>query len=538
MIRRNGVTVRASGADLQASAVVAQAAKGTNGNGRRALAAQQLRTLSSPGVARHLSSPLVDLVTGRSRFANDVGLTYGGLRDVDGQLGYLPTLTIRDYRRRYKRGGIAKRIVNAYPLATWSADARITEDPNTNTRTEFEAAAADLFDQLKIWSMLTRADILAGLGHYSALVIGDGAANLESPLPARVKKVMYLQAYAEDNAFIEKWDLDLTSPRFGLPLIYKVNLGAIDVTDGPFYGGNRPATKQVNVHHSRVIHIAEGLLENDVYGEPCLESVWNLLDDLVKVVGGGAEAAWKRMDPGMQLDLDAEMEIDQPEIEAMEDQVSEYQHGLRRVLQTRGTKANLLSTTVAGFGSNAASIIQLICGTKGIPQRILLGSERGEQASTQDRENWQERKDERRRMHNTPVVRQLVDRFIEHGVLPTPKVASGKKGGAAGRNRAVVRTGTNLNTHEVPTGRYRYVVSWPKVGALDRKETAEVISKLAGANQANSQANGGLILTADEIRHRVLDMGARPAEADVTYGKPVTDTKTATEPTPASTNAE
>jgi uncharacterized protein len=199
--------------------------------------------------------------------------------------------------------------------------------------------------------------------------------------------------------------------------------------------------------------------------------------------------------------VDPEMDVDETELAAMQDQISEYIHNLRRVVQTRGTKMNLLSTTVAGFGPNAQAIIDLICGTKGIPQRVLLGSERGELASTQDRDNWGDRINEYRKMHADPVTRILVDRFIEHGALPAPKGVD--------------------NDSITPRGKYKYVVSWPQVSALDSAKTAEVISKLAGANQQNAQAGGGLLFTADELRYHTVRLGRRPAEAKVPYGKPL-----------------
>ena len=489
----------------------------TNGNGHKPAATATVAT--APAIKASALSALVDAVTARTNFASDVGITFDVFRNVDAQLGYRDRLVLADYRRRARRG-IAKRIVNAYPKATWSIDARLTEDADATTQTPFEAAVASLFDRLSIWSVLTRADRLAGLGHYSIIVIG-APGKLSTPLPKRLKDVLYLSIYAEDNAPIQSWDNDEASPRYGLPLSYNVNLGAVDLTSTVAVG-NRPAARQAEVHWSRVIHVVDDPLENDVYGEPILEAVWNYLDDLVKVVGGGAEAAWKRMDPGVQMDVDPELEIDEGELEALEEQADEYVHGLRRFLQTRGTKMNLLSTTVAGFGPNADAIEQLIAATVGIPQRILFGSERGQLASSQDDENWKERVDERRRTFATPLIRQFVDRLIERGTLPTPK-------GKADDDVGVSDAGTPV----MPTGKYSYIVTWPKFATLGTPKTAELLSKIAGANQAQSQSNGGLLFTADEIRYWLLGLGPRPAEANVPYGKQPTASDPAPAPTPA-----
>lgn len=512
-ILRDGLLVGKGGVVIPPShAVAAVAANGaTNGNGHRATSTSALSRTATTSPRLNTLSALVDRLGWLNQWGSTLGLTYDGLRNVDQQLGYQPTLTIKDYRRRYRRGGIARRIIKAAPLATWSADAKIAEDSNATKETEFEQAARELFDSLGVWQKFYRADVLAGLGHYSIIVIGDGT-NIEQPLPKRLKKLIYLTPYAEDNATIDKWDTNPTSMRFMQPEYYSVKLGAVDITDSSYVLGNRPQTKDVKVHHSRVIHIAEGLLENEVYGEPQLEDIWDYLDDLKKVVGGGSEAAWKRMDPGMQIDVDPELDLDEGEIESLQEQLDEYEHGLRRFLQTRGTKLSLLSTTVAGFGPNASAILDLICGTKGIPQRVLLGSERGELASTQDRDNWSDRIIERRRMFANSIIRQFVDLCIERRLLPQPKGSPSEHPSRSSNSRVAER-----KYHDVQ-GKYHYAITWPKVRSLDDRNTAEVISKLAGANQANSQANGGLLLTATEIRS-VVGLGEQPQEAKVPYGK-------------------
>ncbi len=446
--------------------------------------------LGSPArFRRRQLSALLD----RLAFANQAGLTFEGDRDLYAQLGYSTKITPQQYRNAYERGGIAKRIVEAYPLGTWSSDIRITEDKDSKVDTPFEAAVADLFARLDIWPRLIRADILANIGRYSVLVIGAPGA-LDTPMPKRLKTIYYVAPLAEDNAVVSKWDENTSSPRYGRPLAYNCRLSGAPVMSSTMVARQN---KQMEIHESRIIHIAEGLLEDDVFGAPRLRVVWNLLNDLMKLVGGGSEAAWLRMDPGLHLDVDPELDIDESDLDDLADQVKEYKHGLGdRVLQTRGTKLNLLAATVTAFASNATSVLELISGATGMPQRILLGSERGQLASGQDRDNWDDRRRERRRAFATPVVHRLVDRLIEHGALPAPPSPSVRRRIDAGRL-------------------YAYEVVWPKIAPLDSPGTADVLSKLASANQAQSQANGGLIVTADEMRHLILDLEPRPAEAEV-----------------------
>jgi hypothetical protein len=410
---------------------------------------------------------LVSQIIERAEFASRAGLSFrnaAGLakRDVFEALGYHRALTAKDYRDRYERGGIAERIVEAYPRGTWSGGAYLVEDATTGTNAEttFELAAKELFERLDLWARLMRADILSGLGSYAVLLIG-ASGELSTPLPTVTSEegVLYFTPLGEARATIDKVVADTTEPRFGLPEYYKLTLG-------------KSNTKRA--HWSRVLHLSEGVLEDDVFGKPRLRGIWNYLDDLTKVVGGGSEAAWVRANPGMQLDLAPEVELDGAAQEKLSDEIDEFVHGYRRVMRTRGVDVNLLAASVTAFGSNATAVLQLISATTGIPLRILIGSERGELASTQDRTNWADRIAERRREFAVPLIGQLVERLVEAKALPEPT---------------------------------EYEVVWPEIDELNEDEKADVTSKLATANKAQKEAEGRIIISANEIRDMVHGLG-------------------------------
>jgi len=65
--------------------------------------------------------------------------------------------------------------------------------------------------------------------------------------------------------------------------------------------------------------------------------------------------------------------------------------------------------------------IAAICTYLGCPVRIFMGSERGELASTTDKEAWDERMSMRQYTHITPrIIVPFVNRLISLGVLPEP----------------------------------------------------------------------------------------------------------------------
>lgn len=428
-----------------------------------------------------------DLVS-RAELAGLAGITFGGKRDAYEVLGYKRTLTLGDYDDRYRRDGMAARIIEAYPRATWRGGAVLIEDEDPNVETAFERAFAELDGRLSIWATWLAADILAGKGSYSVILIG-APGPLDTPLEsAAPDQISYLQPFSEQNATIATGDsvADPTDQRFGLPFFY--TLSGLD-TPASNASGTGVARK---VHWTRVIHVAEAL-DDRLRGSPRLERVWNRLDDLEKVIGGGAEAFWQRAHQGYQFDLDPKAKLSPEEKAEFKDQLEEFVHGYRRFIQTKAVDVTTFGSDVANSKPNADAIVDQISAATGIPQRILMGSEQGSLASTQDKDSWDERVSDRRKdFAFGRVVKPSVDRLVTLGVLPMPDV---------------------------------YQVQWPEEKTLTPKERAEVVHVLAQANQAN----GSEIVTPDELRDLFLDLEPLDTLAPIESSVPADVTQTDTQ---------
>lgn len=433
----------------------------TNGNGHAeaepTLQVMQARTLQANRL-RALAAVASDLIM-RGQVASLAGLTFGGKRDLYDALGYARTLRLVDFRERFKRGGLARRLVTALPTACWRGSAELQEDANPETHTAFETAWNALQERLHVWSVFQRTDILAGLGNYACILIGAvGELATELPKMKDESGVLYLTPYSEEELRVESYVEKTSDPRFGLPVRYQLSTSVGKTKVQSF------------VHHSRVLHVADGLLDDRVNGDPRLAVVWNYLDDLDKVVGGGSEAFWLRAHQGFHADIDPEMKLKPDEIAALQNQVEEFAHQMRRTVGTKGVKFEALGSDVANFANQVDAIVTLLAGTIGIPKRILVGSEMGQLASSQDRENWNERVADRRHdFCEAMVIRPFVDRLIKVGGLPAPK---------------------------------QYEVRWPELIALSAGEKADIATKWADLNQKA----GETVVTGSEIRDRVLDL--------------------------------
>lgn len=416
------------------------------------------------------------------------GTSHNGARDYFEVLGYPKELGINDYLIKFERDPLGGRIVEFPPDETWRDTPTVKDgrDKDALDDTPFANAWSGFAEAKRVYHYCQRADTLCGIGRFSILLIGvAGGESLETEVTrvSGLDQILYLRPYGEQSVEVADYENDPQSPRFGLPRIYQVTF-ADTATLGNL------GTIQRRVHASRVIHVAEGLLENEVFGMPRLQRVYNLLDDILKLVGGAAEASWLLMRKGFVLNIDPEAELTPEAKASIEEEFDEYEHGLRRFMKTRGVTVSDLGSEVVDPSGPFSVIIGLISAATGIPQRILLGSERGELASSQDASNWAGAIASRQLNFAEPtILRPLIDRLIQWGALPKPQAADA-----------------------------RYTVVWDPLFELNEQEKAAIAAAWADAIQKLSTVYGEPPVTMEEWRG---DFTPFPGELPVTAIEPV-----------------
>jgi len=381
---------------------------------------QKMKSMSSASVTRIEGS-----LTTRAELGAALGYQYGTSagtyqRDLYEALGYPETtgIQLKDYLARYARQDIAKAIIDRPVKATWSGGVRLTESEKTE-ETAFEKAWKDLERKHSLCSKFLRVDKLTGLGEYGVLLLGlsdvSNKDGLSKPVltssNGKKRELLYVKPLSQSSAEIETWDDDPSSPRYGYPVLYKVTIV-------------EPSTnteRQLQVHYTRMVHIADDLEESEIKGTPRLLAVWNRLMDLEKIMGGSAEMFWRGARPGYAATTDPDAQFNDDDLDELEDQLDEYEHKLRRFLILESMKITPLAMQVADPTAHVDTQIQAISAITGIPKRILTGSERGELASTEDRSAWLESIKTRRNMFAEPqIVRAFADMMIAYGILPDP----------------------------------------------------------------------------------------------------------------------
>lgn len=437
---------------------------------------------------------LVANAISRQAFARAMGgiTAYGGDRDYQVVLGYTDP-EVEDYRLRYKRQDIAKRIVELPCTDTWKLPPKISEDDNEET--EFVKAWQVLVTRLKVWNILTRADILSGIGHYGVIMVGIKGADKDLSQPVeqgKAQKILYLCPYSEQHATITQWNKDVNSKRYKQPEMYSIVTSTEDSKDFP--GGGT-----LRVHYTRIVHLAEGKRESETFGTPRLEIVYNQLDNDMKVVGGGSEATWLNMRPGLAISPKEGYDMD-TSMDATNDflaEIERYLHDQAHVLRLTGMEAQQIGTPVVmEIGDISDVIISRISAATGIPQGKLKGSAAGELASAeQDDKRWAGDISSRQTNYAEPeILRRFIDKMVWYGVLPTP--ANG------------------YDIGELVPG--KQIRKWPSIIEQSEEEKAETRLKWAQAAKTLADpVTGKLPVVLDESREALGLPEAELPEGDL-----------------------
>ena len=231
-------------------------------------------------------------------------------------------------------------------------------------------------------------------------------------------RLMFMRVYSNALVYVSRWCTDLSSPRYAHPEQYSVTMNDPHLQQG---GVGLP-TSTVQVHWTRVIHVADDLTTSEVFGVPRMRTIVNNLLSIDKISGADPEAYWRVAFPGVTFEthpqLGGDVNVDMDE---MRDLYEQWVNSADRSMVLRGFSMVDHSPQVPDPTPHIDKQLELICIRLAIPVRIFKGSERGELASTQDDDKWNDRLKSRQQTHVIPrLVVPFVDRLIRAGVLPRP----------------------------------------------------------------------------------------------------------------------
>lgn len=339
---------------------------------------------------------------------------FGHHNKVDRACGYPSTLTIEDYAKLFNRDGIARRAVSLLPDESWKLKPSVFETEDEDVKTPFEQAWAAIDDELGICDYMRRVDVLSGIGEFGLLILGFDSSDPLSVECTRAKKLLYLKAVDRSLIRIETREKDTSNSRFGQPVLYSINLQS--------QGDSDTVGEEIKVHWTRVIHVADNRMSSDVFGVPRLQAAYNRLHDLSKLLGGSAEMFWKGGFFGLALKPLEGVEWTDTSKDEAKDELHKYFEGLQRYLALEGVEPTPLSPQVADPANHFDIQIKALCIGLDVPYRTFMGTEKSELTSSEEKKTWNDRVSARCENYLTPrLIRPLVQRLIDVGVLPKPK---------------------------------------------------------------------------------------------------------------------
>jgi hypothetical protein len=368
----------------------------------------------------------------------------GKNRDLNAECGYpgWGQITIEDLSRMYEREGVARRIVNVLPDECWTMDPIVYEN-NKSEDTEFEKSWKEVKEKYNVFHYLNRIDRVSGVGQFGILVLGfDDKKKLSEPaggFDQQTGKVdenykeehdlLFIKPVMQPHVRVKSYEKDSSSPRFGKPLLYQVRftsahelpLAGADQPGAPSQSANSTEAvgQYLDVHWSRCIHVADNVEMSEIFGIPRMVPVYNRLFDLRKLLGGSAEMFWKGAFPGIAFETNPDIVNPNLDVTSLREEFQKYQDGIQRFLALSGISAKSLAPQVADPRGHIDAQMSAIATTIGVPLRVLLGSEAGELASSQDKQTWNGRLKHRQNKHVTPsIVVPFIQALQAMNVLP------------------------------------------------------------------------------------------------------------------------
>lgn len=423
------------------------------------------------------------------------GFYPGAKHDHYKDFGFPTAVDFGQLYAKYTRNGIAQAGVNKTALKTWQEHPWLLETEGDHKETPVEADVRRHFEEVRLWQRMEDADRMAMVGGFSALILRF-ADNKEFDQPVESVPgglqglVEVIPAWAGQLEI--EWDEDQRSPTYGHPKFFTFTESAV---------GEVKRGRQFRLHPDRVLIWSR---DGTVHSRSILEPGYNDLLTMEKIIGAGGEGFWKNAKSAPVLEVDKEAQIDmmakamgvQAEeiVDRMNEQVEDWQQGFDKLLMLQGMQAKTLSITLPSPEHFFAIALQAFAASINIPVKILVGSQTGERASTEDADEWAQTNMSRRKGHVIPTIMTLVNRLERFRVLP-------KKD---------------------------WALSWADLTESSMTEKIDRATKMADVNQ---KTPGEVVFTGDEIRAAV---GMEPlSDADRYRDEPDPDEAVDALPPPA-----
>ena len=343
--------------------------------------------------------------------------------DHNKDFGYPDHVDFDAVYQRYLRNGIAFAGIEQTILKTWQDNPELWENKDVK-ETYGESEIRQKFDDLRLWQKLAEADRRSMVGGYSGLILryADDKRFLEpvGTVPGGLDGLVDIIPAWAGQLTVSSWDTDEMSPTYGEPTMFGFNESAVgDNSD------RQAKNRSFELHPDRVLIWSK---DGTVHNHSILEPGFNNLIDMEKISGAGGEGFWKNAKSAPVMETDADVSIaDMAKgmgvgvdemADKMNEQVEDFNKGFDAMLMLQGMKAKTLGVTLPQPEEFFNVALQGFAASIGIPLKVLVGSQSGERASTEDADEWSRTNMARRTNTARPTIMALVKKLETVRVLP------------------------------------------------------------------------------------------------------------------------
>ena len=341
--------------------------------------------------------------------------------DHNKDFGFPEVLSFKDFHRAYSRNSLAKGAVSKMVNKVWQEMPKLVTDPDSKGDNEIEDDICRHFSRLRVWQRLTEAEKRGLVGKYSGVIlrIADNQKFSDPVQPTTgggLDKLVEIIPAWEGQLEVSTWDTDELSETYGDPKMYMFNEAKV--------GNDRKNQRSFTVHPDRVVVWSR---TGDVHDTSALEPGFNDLITIEKIIGAGGQGFWKnaKSSPVINVDKDARLAdmaktmgvtVDKIK-EAMDQQIDDFNKGFDKSLMLQGMSADSLDVSLPSPEHFFMTSLMSFCASMDIPAKILIGSQSGERASTEDASEWAKTCKSYRETVTIPNIMALVRRLVEFNIL-------------------------------------------------------------------------------------------------------------------------
>ena len=351
-------------------------------------------------------------------------------RNIICQYGYPEAPSFADFYAVGKRVGIGTAVINAPVDTCWSDYPEVHDvlsydkngEPKVKANSDFVRELNRLIGSRKIqfWERLKGLDRKQRFGIYAGLLLvtrdklGRSAKEpLGNLTPGQlVKLIPFYEAQLKPT----QYDQDLASENYGQPIMWQLTENAVNPKPG----------KQLSteVHPSRLIIASEGAEDGTIYGTPALQGCLYAVMDWEKARMSSSEGIKRNNDQRGVLSLqdgDNLPDPDSDQAKIMDENIRDWHLGKEALLTVANANVTPFNSSFHDPSSIKEMCLQEVAAHTRIPSTVLIGYQTGRLASTEDSMAFAGTMMQRRKGPVNEMIYQVIDRFIELGLLPEPQ---------------------------------------------------------------------------------------------------------------------